>query len=142
MSYDEVRILIVDDDEISVMSIKRAIKKINILNPIRVAKDGVQALEILRGESSETQMLQPYIIFLDINMPRMDGHEFLAHLRDDVELKRALVFVLTTSDAPEDVRRAYDKNVAGYVVKEDTYETFKSAFEMVNHFSNLIVFPD
>ncbi len=86
-------------------------------------------------------MKPPYIILLDINMPRMDGHEFLERLRNDEILHRSLVFVLTTSNAQDDIVRAYDQNVAGYVVKESPYDSFIETFEMVDKFSKLIVFP-
>lgn len=141
MAYEEVKILIVDDDDVCIMALKRAIKKMKLLNPVSVAKDGVEALEILSGDGGVEKLMPPYIILLDINMPRMDGHEFLEALREDPNLQRSLVFILTTSSAPEDVHRAYEKNVAGYVVKEDPYTSFKATFELVDKFSNLIVFP-
>ncbi|MEO0370665.1 MAG: response regulator [Pseudomonadota bacterium] len=141
MEYDEVKILIVDDDEVCIMALKRAIKKMKLMNPVRVACDGYEALEILRGEGGKEKLESPYIILLDINMPRMDGHEFMEAIRDDPHLNRSIVLILTTSDAPDDVKRAYDKNVAGYVVKEDPYTSFKATFELIDSFSNLIVFP-
>lgn len=139
--YKEVHILIVDDDDVSIMAIQRAISKMKLVNPVRAAKDGLQALEILRGDAGESKLLPPYVVLLDINMPRMNGHEFLAELRDDPDLRRALVFVLTTSDAHQDVMAAYEKNIAGYIVKDDIYESFKKTLEVVDLFSKLIVFP-
>ncbi len=141
MSYEEVKILIVDDDEVCVMALKRAIKKMKLLNPVEVATDGVEAWQILKGEDGRSQLKPPYIILLDINMPRMDGHEFLEKLRNDEILHRSLVFVLTTSSAQDDIQRAYDQHVAGYVVKESPYDSFIETFEMVDKFSKLIVFP-
>ncbi len=141
MSYEEVRVLIVDDDEVCIMALKRAVKKMKLLNPISVAKDGVEALEILRGDVRTEKLVPPYIVLLDINMPRMDGHEFLENLRSDEDLQRTVVFILTTSDAPDDVKRAYDKNVAGYVVKEDPYSSLKATIELMDKFSSLIVLP-
>ena len=142
MSYEEVKILIVDDDEVCVMALKRAIKKMRLLNPVKVATDGLEAWELLKGEAGKSRLTPPYIILLDINMPRMDGHEFLEKIRNDDLLQRSLVFVLTTSNAREDVERAYDRNIAGYVVKESPYDSFIKTFEMVDKFSNLIVFPN
>ena len=141
MEYDEVNILIVDDDDVCIMALKRAIKKMRLMNPVRVACDGVEALEILRGEGGHEKLQSPYIILLDINMPRMDGHEFMEEIRGDPYLKRSVVLILTTADAPDDVKRAYDKNVAGYVVKVDPYTSFKATFELIDKFSSLIVFP-
>lgn len=142
MSYEEVKILIVDDDKVCVMALQRAIKKMKLLNPVEVASDGVEAWEKLKGEAGKTPMMPPYIILLDINMPRMNGHEFLEKIRSDDLLHRSLVFVLTTSSAKEDVERAYNQNISGYVVKESPYDSFIKTFEMVDKFANLIVFPD
>jgi len=141
-TYEEVQILLIDDDEVSIMSIKRALKKLKLVNPIRVARNGIEGLEILRGEAGQSKLYPPFIILLDINMPRMNGHEFLQEVRDDPKLHRSLVFVLTTSDAPEDIEQAYDKNIAGYVLKDQPYETFKSTLEMVDHVAKLVILPN
>ena len=140
-NFEEVHILIIDDDDISIRAVKRAITKMKLANPIRVAHDGLQGLEVLRGEAGEDQLMPPYVVLLDINMPRMNGHEFLAELRGDPKLRQAIVFVMTTSDAPKDVMAAYDMNIAGYVVKEDIFESFRKTLEVVDLFSKLIVFP-
>ncbi len=139
--FEEVRFLIVDDDEVSVMSIQRAIKKQKLVNPQRVAKDGQEALEILREETSTDNVLPPYIIILDLNMPRMNGIEFLEVVRSDATLHRAVIFVLTTSEAPGDIASAYDKNIAGYIVKESASETFADALAMIESYSKLVVLP-
>ena len=140
--YQDVQILVFDDDEVSVMAIKRALKQMKLVNPIRVARDGTEGLEILRGEAGQEQLLPPFIVLLDINMPRMNGHEFLKEIRNDARLHRTVIFVLTTSDTPEDVNQAYSKNVAGYVVKERPFETFSKTLEMVDHLAKLVVLPD
>ena len=137
-----IPILIVDDDQVSVMAIKRAMKQMNLSNPLRVASDGLQALEILRGEAGLAQLAPPYIVLLDINMPRMNGHEFLGEIRNDPKLNRALVFVLTTSDAPEDIARAYDRNIAGYIIKDDILTPFNRTLEVVDLYARVIVFPN
>lgn len=139
--FEEVRFLIVDDDEVSVMSIQRAIKKQKLVNPQRVARDGQEALEILREETSASNVLPPYIIILDLNMPRMNGIEFLEVVRNDTTLHRAIIFVLTTSEAPSDIASAYDKNIAGYIVKESASETFADALAMIESYSKLVVLP-
>lgn len=140
--YDEVRFLIVDDDEVTLMSIRRAIKRMNLLNPVREARDGIEALEILHAAAGKEGKLPPYIVLLDINMPRMDGHEFLDIVRRDPVLHRVVIFVLTTSEASEDVLKAYDKNVAGYIVKDDLYETFNRMMELVDQYARLMVLPN
>lgn len=136
-----VRFLIVDDDQVSVMAIKRALKKLKIVNSISVAKDGQHALNILRGECGKDQILPPYLITLDLNMPRMDGFEFLTEVREDPKLHQAIIFVLSTSDAPTDVDAAYAKNIAGYIVKNDLGNSFVKAIDMLDTYARIVELP-
>jgi len=124
------------------MSIERAIKKLRLVNPVRTAMNGEEALHILRGTNGMAQISSPYVIILDLNMPKMNGIEFLEEVRNDIALKKAVIFVLTTSDAPEDVAQAYEQNIAGYVVKENAYDTFRQALSMIDMFSSVVVLPD
>ena len=141
MGYEPVKFLIVDDDEVSQMKFQRALAKSKISNPTFFAADGIEALEILRGDTDQEKFAQPYIVTLDINMPRMDGHEFLAELRNDKDLRKVIVFVVTTSDNDVDVRSAYEQNVAGYILKEQSEECLLEKVCMLESFSNLIVLP-
>lgn len=141
MDYEPVKFLIVDDDEVSIMKMMRAIKKGNFVNPVSIAKDGVEALEILRGDQNQARLTPPYIVTLDINMPRMDGHEFLREIRNDERLKNVVVFVLTTSDNNADIASAYDRNVAGYILKERSEESLLEKVSMIENFSNLVILP-
>ena len=125
-------ILIVDDDEVSVMAMKRALTQLQITNPVFVARDGVEALELMED------LKRPYVIMLDINMPRMNGHEFLAAIRDDQRHKGHVVFVLTTSDAPEDICAAYDRQVAGYILKEDAFRSIKAAMNLLGDYIEVV----
>ena len=140
-NYDPVRFLIVDDDEVSILSIQRTIKKLNLMNPVSVAHDGVEALEILRGACEEDGSLPPFIVTLDLSMPRMTGFEFLDVMRNDPVLKRAIVFVLTHSDAQDDVNTAYDNHVAGYIVKGNEHASFEEALELLGIYSKVVVLP-
>jgi len=140
-SYKEVQFLIVDDDSVSVMSIERAIKKLRLVNPVRTAVNGQEALDILRGHNGKVRIEPPYVVILDLDMPQMSGIEFLEEVRADPELKSAVIFVLTASDAPEDVTLAYEKNIAGYVVKENAYDTFRQTLSMIDTFSSVVVLP-
>ncbi|MHA6345740.1 response regulator [Roseivivax sp. CAU 1761] len=137
---NKVTFLVVDDDEVSVMAIKRAIGKLRLTNPIEVAGDGVEALERLRDRGPE-RIRRPYIVLLDLNMPRMGGLEFLATVRRDAELQNAVVFVLTTSDAPEDVASAYQHKVAGYILKEDTFGSLKNAVDLLGAYIEIVQLP-
>jgi CheY-like chemotaxis protein len=132
-----VNILLVEDDEVDVMAVRRALRDLKIANPLTRACDGVEALEILRSG----KLKAPYIILLDLNMPRMGGIEFLENLRADPDLQRAVVFVMTTSAAEEDRINAYNKNVAGYVLKHDPGRTFLDAVAMLEHYWRVIEFP-
>lgn len=138
---EPVKFLVVDDDQVSVMAIKRAIKKLKIVNPIVVASDGQQALDILRNDCKGSNGLPPYLVTLDLNMPRMDGHEFLEEVRKDPSLQRAIIFVLSTSDAPKDISSAYDRNVAGYIIKDDLGDSFMKALDMLDAYTRLVEMP-
>lgn len=138
---DRVTFLIVDDDQVAVMSIQRALKKLRLVNPVEVAVDGQEALDRLRGERGN-QISRPYIILLDLNMPRMDGFEFLESVRQDWELQNSVIFVLTTSDAPKDIAAAYGHKIAGYIVKDDAFETVKSAMAMLNAYTEIVALED
>ena len=134
----DVTFLIVDDDIVSIMAIERTIRKLKLENPIETARDGAEALARLRSEPRE---MAPYIIVLDLNMPRMGGLEFLSRVRADVELRNSVIFVLTTSDAPDDIARAYDRMVAGYIVKEDTLGSMRKAIEMLDAYVKIVRLP-
>jgi len=138
----EVSILLVEDDALDVKAVKLALRELKIANPLFCAKDGIEALEMLRGENGLARNGIPYIILLDLNMPRMDGMEFLDELRADPDLKRSVVIVMTTSAAEEDRVRAYDRNVAGYVLKHSTAHTFLQTVTMLDCFWRIIEFPE
>lgn len=134
-------VLLVDDDEVDVMAITRAFKTLRIPNPVKVARDGVEALDILRGTNGRERLTPPYLVLLDLNMPRMGGVEFLTELRDDPELCQAIVFVMTTSVAHADRVRAYHKNVAGYVLKQGGERSFVDSIAMLHHYWSMVQFP-
>ena len=138
----EATFLLVDDDLISTIAMKRALKKLKIVNETIVAKDGQEALEVLQDAVLKGHgTLPPFVVTLDINMPRMNGLEFLEIIRSDPQLHRLVVFVFTTSDMPRDLNSAYDQNVAGYIVKENATQTFSDALEMLGSYSRIIELP-
>lgn len=138
MNEKQLNILLVEDDEIDVMTVRRAFRKNNITNPLKVAGDGIEALEMLRnGEIPVANR----IILLDINMPRMDGIEFLRELRADPELRSTTVVVLTTSNEDRDRIQAYELNVAGYILKPVTFVSFVESMTMLNKYWTLMEFP-
>ena len=133
--------LIVDDDKVALKAIRRGIENLRLVNPVATAGDGLEALEYLRGELDPAGRLPPHIVLLDLNMPRMTGHEFLDVIRADPHLKRLVVFVITTSDEPRDVAAAYDRQVAGYIVKEEPMESLRNALEVVGAYSTVVLLP-
>jgi len=142
MKDNTVTILLVDDDKVDTMAVRRSFRELRIANPVIEARNGIEALECLRGENGHEKLLSPCLVLLDLNMPRMGGIEFLDELRSDPSLHCTLVFVLTTSAAEEDRMRAYDKNVAGYVLKHSPGQSFLDSIGMLEHYWRVIEFPD
>jgi len=128
-----VNILLVEDDEVDVMNVKRAFTKNNIKNELFVAGNGVEALDMLRTSIVPL----PRIIILDINMPKMNGIEFLKVLREDENLKNISVFVMTTSNEDSDKINAYNLNVAGYILKPLSFEKFITSVATLKNFWSL-----
>jgi CheY-like chemotaxis protein len=109
-----VNLLLVEDDEVDVQGLKRAFNRSRIGNPITVARDGIEALEILRGQNGHQKLPKPHLV---------------------------LVFMITTSKAEEDKQRAYGHNVAGYIVKQDPANTFVEAVSLLEHYWKIVEFP-
>lgn len=142
MSLDEtIQILLVEDDEIDAELVRRALAKQRIANPIVRAKDGIAALERLRGSDGSPALDRPFLILLDLNMPRMNGIEFLKEPRADPKLHDGIIFVLTTSDADRDIIAAYEQHVAGYIVKSQAGKDFLSVMGLVEHYWRYVEFP-
>ena len=141
MSDKAVTIVLVEDDDIDAEGLNRAFKKNRIANPIVRAKDGVEALGLLRAEEGFETIKGPIILLVDLNMPRMNGIELITEIRKDSELKKLIVFVLTTSESDEDRFKAYDLNVAGHVIKENVGKDFLDMISMIDHFWKIIEFP-
>ena len=138
MTSKALNILLVDDDDIDVMTVQRAFRKNNIANQLNVAGDGIQALDMLRSGQIPAEHR---IILLDINMPRMDGIEFLRELRADPALASTTVVVLTTSNEDRDRIHAYELNVAGYLLKPVTFASFVESMAMLDKYWTLMECP-
>ena len=137
-----VNILLVEDDEIDVMNVRRAFKKNNIANPLHVAGNGIEALAMLRGEGASAAIPKDRrLVLLDLNMPRMGGIEFLRELRADADLRPTPVVVLTTSNDDKDRVEAYNLNVAGYILKPVTLTNFIETMATLNKYWMLSEFP-
>lgn len=141
MPHSQVTFLLVEDDDVDVMYIQRTFRQLGIANQLVVANDGIEALEMLRGANGYDPILKPFIILLDLNMPRMNGIEFLTELRKDPEIKHSVVFVLTTSDDEQDKFDTYEHHVAGYIVKSEAGQSFQSALEMLDRYWRVVELP-
>ncbi len=133
-----LNILLVEDDEVDVLNVHRAFKKNNIANPLFVAANGAEALEQLRGGRIPRDRR---IVLLDLNMPKMNGIEFLRALRSDPELHLTPVVVLTTSNDERDRIEAYNLNVAGYLLKPVTFSNFCEVMATLNKYWALVELP-
>jgi CheY-like chemotaxis protein len=143
MTKRTVNVLLVEDDEVDVMNVQRAFKCNRIENSLYVANNGLAALDMLRGSDSDPPMVPEHrrLVLLDINMPKMNGLEFLQELRQDESLKSTPVVVLTTSDADQDRLEAYRLNVAGYILKPVTFATFANVVVALNQYWALCEIP-
>ena len=111
------KILLVEDDDVDIMNIQRAFSKTNLINPMVVAKNGLEALDILRGVNGGEPLRWPYVVLLDLNMPKMNGLEFLDAVRKDAKLRNIPIVILTSSSREEDICESYKNQVAGYITK-------------------------
>lgn len=135
MEDKTIHLLLVEDDEVDVMNVRRALKKNNINCPLYVATNGLEALAMLRGNGKPAK-IPPLrrLILLDINMPKMNGIEFLRELRSDPDLRMIPAIVLTTSNEDRDKVEAYNLNVAGYILKPVTFSSFVDAIATLNRY--------
>jgi CheY-like chemotaxis protein len=137
MNNRDLNILLVEDDDIDFMSIIRSFKKRKILNKITRAIDGVHALELLRQE----RIPKPFVVLLDLQMPRMSGLEFLNTIRNDEVLNDIVIFVLTTSDNEQDIVKSYKKHVAGYFLKDRVSDQFLDVVDVLHGYWRILQLP-
>jgi len=140
-SQKPLNILLVEDDDGDAKAIQRAFQKARIANAIVRAVDGLEALEMLKGINGKTKPPSPHILLVDLNMPRMNGIQLVEALRADEELRRSIVFILTTSKREEDKTAAYDLNVAGYISKATAAEDFLNVVNMIGYYVCIVELP-
>jgi CheY-like chemotaxis protein len=128
-------ILLVEDDQMDVMNVQRELRRQNINVPVIHARNGREALKMLRGEGDEPQIKKPDVVMLDINMPRMNGLELLEILRSDPDFTDLNVFIMTTSDLESDRLKAQELSVSGYIIKPLSFDTFGEGGTSVDGFS-------
>lgn len=137
----KVNILLVDDDDVAAEAVVRSLRKHAMDFPVTLARDGIEALEILRHTHPDLSIEKPYIILLDLNMPRMNGFEFLQEARNDKNLHDSIIFVLTTSDFDSDKSSAYQQNIAGYMVKSAVGPQFTKLATLLDNYRNTVSLP-
>jgi CheY-like chemotaxis protein len=135
---DKEPIPLVEDDRVDAMTVKRALKDINVTNPLTIVCNGEEALEFLRDKKNK----KPGIILLDLNMPKMNGIEFLKIVKQDDLLKMIPVIVLTTSRQDQDKIDSFRLSVAGYMIKPVDYLQFVQVVRTINMYWTLSELPE
>jgi CheY-like chemotaxis protein len=137
-----LNILLVEDDDVAAEAVVRGLRRHAPDCTVMGAEDGFVALQILRGQHDTHRIERPHIVLLDLNMPRMNGFEFLKALRADPELRGTVVFVLTTSDTQVDRVRAYQEFIAGYIVKSDVGPQCSSLARFMTTYRETVRLPE
>ena len=138
MDERDLTILLVEDDEVDVMTVQRAFVKARIATPVFVAENGIEALRLLRTDGIPPSRR---LVLLDLNMPKMNGIEFLREVRKDPALASLTVIVLTTSNEDRDRVEAFQLNVAGYLLKPVTFHDFAEVLATLNKYWTLMEMP-
>ena len=136
-----INILLVEDDDGDAKAVVRAFSRAKIENRIHRVVDGVSALEFLR-DAERMKSITPLIVLVDINMPRMSGHEMVSRIREDTALHQHVIFMLTTSKSHDDRTTAYNNNVAGYIVKERAGQDFLNLVNTLDAYWRLVELPE
>ena len=129
-----IEILLVEDNPGDARLTEEALKEGKVLNNLHVTRDGFEALAFLKHEEPFVDVPRPDIILLDLNMPRMDGRELLSRIKNEPDLKRIPIVVLTTSKAEEDIIRSYDLHANCYVTKPVDLDQFIKVVQSIKDF--------
>ncbi len=130
-------ILLVEDDSVDVMTVKRALKDLEVASELVSTGDGEEALAYLKEEENP----KPSVILLDLNMPKMNGTEFLKIVKADERLKKIPVIVLTTSNSEQDIAKSFELGAAGYMVKSVDYKKFMEIIKTIDSYWTLSKLP-
>jgi CheY-like chemotaxis protein len=131
-------VLLVEDDSVDALTVKRAFRELKLSNPLAHVTNGEEAIIYLRNQSNE----RPCIILLDINMPKMNGIEFLKIAKADESLRKIPVVVLSTSNDERDIINSYKLSVAGYIIKPVDYKKFLDTIKTIDYYWTLSKLPD
>jgi chemotaxis family two-component system response regulator Rcp1 len=134
-----IEILLVEDNPGDVRLCQEALKDSKVLNNLHVTADGVEALEFLRRQGKFADAIRPDLILLDLNLPRKDGREVLAEIKEDEYLRRIPVVILTVSSAEEDILRTYNLHANCYITKPVDFDQFTKVVQQIEDFWVTIV---
>ncbi len=129
-----IEVLLVEDDPGDVLMTREAFEDYKVHNNLAVVTDGAEALAYIRREGQYADVPRPDLVLLDLNLPRRDGREVLAEIKNDPELRQIPVVVLTTSQADEDVLRSYQLHANAYVTKPVDFDRFISVVRRIDEF--------
>lgn len=138
---EDMKLLVVEDNDLDVELLERGLRKAKTPAKLTRARDGEEALHLLAADENRDDLARPFLVLLDINMPRMNGHEFLARLRANEGLKDTPVFVFTTSSSRNDIDRAYSHNANGYIVKPHGAAGLQEVLGFLHRFWRLCEHP-
>lgn len=141
MMNGPMNILLVEDNDLDIELLRRGLKKIGSESTLVCARDGLEAIKMLEDDLTNPELPRPFVILLDINMPRMNGHEFLHAVRASSALSDARVFVFTTSDSKKDVDLAYKNKASGYIVKPNSTSELAGILKALETFWSLCEVP-
>ncbi|MGA2342853.1 MAG: response regulator [Steroidobacteraceae bacterium] len=141
MNASQVTILLVEDDDIDAQTVMRGLASAKIVNPVVRVRDGVEALELLQGTGGKKRLAPPYLLLVDIRMPRLDGLGLVRAIRNNASLQRTIVFILTTSDSDVDRMNVYNEHVAGYIVKTNSPDQFLRLARMLEYYIMIVALP-
>jgi len=131
-------ILLVEDDSVDVMTVKRALKDLKVTNKLVHKENGEEALDYLKDKDTEN----PCVILLDLNMPKMGGIDFTHAIKAEEELKKIPIVILTTSDEQQDVIESFNLGVAGYIIKPVDYKKFVESIRIIDLYWTLSKLPN
>ena len=141
MNESGLHLLLVEDDDVAAEGVERAVRGGRLRATVHRAKDGLDALDALRGTGGRARVPRPHLLLLDLRMPRMDGLQFLRVIRADPELAASVVFLLTTSTAARDRIAAYDHHVAGYIPKARLGSRMSDLVELLVAYEAVVDLP-
>lgn len=139
--HRRINILLIEDDLVDAAGIEEVLRQERQF-PLTVVNDGEAALVALRGERGQSPLPRPYLILLDLSLPKMDGFAFLQALRQDPILKTSIVFAVTGSKADADKRKTYQQGIAGYLPKGNVGERFQELAAFLVTYCSLVEFPE